>query len=143
MRRLPLVLVLLLLTPLAFAQVYKWTDTGGTVHYSETPPATGTNYKKIQTTGSADPIAMPAPAAHNAGNPSEASAKPSTPNPVADTPENRTTLCASLKANLATLQGSAPVVMQQGGKNVALDDSQRKVQTATAQAQYEQYCQNP
>ena len=141
MRRLSLVVVLLLLTPLAFAQVYKWTDAGGTVHYSETPPDTGTNYKKITTSGTAAPIAAPAPAANNTGTASEPAAAPTVAEPVADTPENRTTLCTSLKANLATLQGNAPVVMQQNGKNVALDDSQRKVQMATAQAQYEQYCQ--
>ena len=39
------------------------------------------------------------------------------------------------------LQGSAPVVMQEGGKPTVLDDSQRKEQTGTAQAQYQQYCQ--
>lgn len=142
MRRSLLAVVLLLLTPLAFAQVYKWTDAGGTVHYSETPPATGTNYKKITTSGSVDPIATPAPpAANNAGTPSEPTATAEAPKPMADTPENRNKLCTSLQANLTALQGSTPVVMQQDGKNVALDDSQRKIQMATAQAQYEQYCQ--
>jgi len=138
MRRLLLVAVLLLLTPLAFAQVYKWTDTSGTVHYSETPPPSGTNYKQIKTNGSVDPIATPAPATND--KPDEPAATAAA-EPMADTPENRSKLCTSLKANLAALQGSAPVVMQQEGKDVALDDSQRKVHTATAQAQYEQYCQ--
>ena len=32
-------LLLLLLAPVASAQVYKWTDDKGRVHYSETPPA--------------------------------------------------------------------------------------------------------
>lgn len=138
MRRLPLVAVLLLLAPLAFAQVYKWTDTSGTVHYSETPPPTGTNYKQVKTNGSVDPVAPPTPAADD--KPDEPAATAAA-KPMADTPENRGKLCTSLKANLAALQGSAPVVMQQEGKDVALDDSQRKVHIATAQAQYEQYCQ--
>ena len=50
-------------------------------------------------------------------------------------------MCVSLNANLAARQGGGPVVMQQGGKNVALDDAQRKQQIASAQAQYDQYCQ--
>ncbi len=140
MRRLPFVVVLLLLAPLAFAQVYKWTDASGTVHYSETPPTSGTNYKQIKTSGSSEPIAVPAPAANSTEKPSEPTATTAA-KPVADTPENRSKLCASLKTNLATLQGSAPVVAQQNGKDVALDDSERKVHIATAQAQYEQYCQ--
>ena len=140
MQRSLLVVVLLLLAPLAFAQVYKWTDAGGTVHYSETPPTTGTNFKRIKTGGSADPIAAPTPAAADAEK--TEGTTPATPaKPVADTPENRAHLCESLKTNLSALQGSAPVVMQQEGKPVALNDSQRKAQLSAAQAQYQQYCQ--
>jgi hypothetical protein len=140
MQRSLLVVVLLLLAPLAFAQVYKWTDAGGTVHYSETPPATGTNYKRIKTSGSAEPFAAPVPAA--ADTEKTGGTTPAAPaKPVADTPENRAHLCESLKTNLDALRGSAPVVMQQEGKPVALDDSQRKAQLSAAQAQYQQYCQ--
>ncbi|MEO7072700.1 MAG: DUF4124 domain-containing protein [Rhodanobacter sp.] len=142
MQRSLLVVVLLLLAPVAFAQVYKWTDAGGTVHYSETPPSSGTNYKQIKTSGNAEAIAAPAPAATDAdktaaGTPPVAPAKP-----VADTPENRAVLCASLKTNLDALRGSEPVVMQKDGKPVALDDSQRQAQMASAQGQYLQYCQS-
>ncbi len=143
MQRLSLVVVLLLLAPLAFAQVYKWTDAGGTVHYSEAPPATGTNFKQIKTSGSAEPLAAPATAAStaNADKPTAADTASAPVAPVADTPENRATLCASLKTSLATLHGSTPVVMQEKGKPVALDDAQREAQISTAQAQYQQYCQ--
>ena len=141
MRRLLLAAVLMLLVPLAFAQVYKWTDTSGTVHYSETPPASGTNYQKIKTTGGSDPIAMPEATSNNAGNSSEP-APSAKAGPVEDTPENRARMCASLKVNLDALQGSDPVVMRQDGKDIALDESQRKVQIATLQAQHEQYCQD-
>lgn len=139
MQRLILVVVLLLLTPIAFAQAYKWTDANGTTHYSETPPPTGTNYKRITTTGSVEPLAPPAA---TADKPAEASAVDSTPKTVADTPENRAGLCASLMNNLAALKGSTPVVMQQAGKPVALDDAARKTQMDKAQSQYNQYCQS-
>ena len=141
MRRSLIAVALLLLAPLATAQVYKWTDASGTVHYSEAPPAQGTKYSKVTTTGTVEPLAKPVSPA----SPEDGSAGSNEPEPVArtvaDTPENRKSLCASLKSNLATLQGSAPVVMEKNGKTNALDAAQRKQQLDTAQAQYNQYCQ--
>ena len=40
-------LLLLLLAPVASAQVYKWVDDNGRVHYSETPPA-GTKPSEVK-----------------------------------------------------------------------------------------------
>lgn len=137
MHRSLIAVALLLLAPLATAQVYKWTDASGTVHYSEAPPAQGTKFSKVTTTGTVEPLA--APVSEATEDTRETPAAPS--QPVADTPENRSALCASLKSNLAALQGSGPVVMQQDGKATALDDAQRKQQTAQAQAQHDQFCQ--
>ena len=140
MHRSLIAVALLLLAPLATAQVYKWTDAGGTVHYSEAPPAQGTKFSKVTTTGTVQPLAAPAPApAEGSGGSTEPTAAPA--QPLADTPENRSKLCTSLKANLAALQGSGPFVMQQDGKTIALDDAQRKQQVSAAQGQYDQYCQ--
>ena len=137
MRRSLIAVALLLLAPLATAQVYKWTDAGGTVHYSEAPPAEGTKFEKVTTTGTVAPLAPP-PAAEG----SEARPSPAPPaEPMADTPENRAQLCTTLKSNISALQGGGPVVMQQNGKSVALDDAQRKQQVDSAQAQYDQFCQ--
>ncbi|MEO8810824.1 MAG: DUF4124 domain-containing protein [Rhodanobacter sp.] len=141
MHRLLLAVALLLLAPLATAQVYKWTDASGTVHYSEAPPAQGTKYSKVNATGAVEPLSKPAAKVSAEDGSSVGSAPTAAPKPLADTPENRKSLCDSLKANLATLQGSAPVVMQKDGKPSALDAAQRKQQVDTAQAQYNQYCQ--
>ncbi|MHB1271691.1 MAG: DUF4124 domain-containing protein [Rhodanobacter sp.] len=143
MHRLPIALALLLLAPLAAAQnnnaqVYKWTDASGTVHYAQAPPPPGIKYTEVKTTGSVEPLAAP-PSSGDRGDGDQANPAPAAP--MADTPANRGKLCASLKANLAALQGSGPVVMQQDGKPTALDDAQRKQQTSAAQAQYQQYCQ--
>jgi hypothetical protein len=137
MRRLPLAFVLLLLAPAAAAQVYKWTDSHGTVHYSETPPPQGTPFKRITLTGTVEsaPRPAPSPATEPAPQP-QPEAQPA----MADTPENRAKLCSSLKSNLDALRGKGPVVMEQQGKPVALDDQQRKQQTATAEKQYVQFC---
>jgi hypothetical protein len=137
MHRSLIAVALLLLAPLATAQVYKWTDASGTVHYSEAPPAQGTKFSKVTTTGTVEPLAAPAPS--EAESSRETPAEPA--KPVANTPENRDKLCASLKSNLAALQGGGPVVMQQDGKTTALDDAQRKQQIDSAQTQYDQFCQ--
>jgi hypothetical protein len=137
MHRSLIAMALLLLAPLATAQVYKWTDASGTVHYSEAPPAQGTHYKQVKTTGTAAPLVAPASSSSEASR--EPAAEPA--KPVADTPENRARMCDSLKANLTALQGGGPVVMQTNGKTTALDGDQRKQQITAAQGQYEQYCQ--
>jgi len=136
MRRLPLAFVLLLLAPAVAAQVYKWTDAHGTVHYSETPPPQGMQYKRIDTHGMEQP-ASPAPV-----KASEAAAKPASAgsSEMPNTPENRARLCSSLKANLDLLKDKGAVVLEEGGKSVALDESQRSQQIALADQQYQQFC---
>jgi hypothetical protein len=142
MHRLLIAAALMLLAPLATAQVYKWTDASGTVHYSEAPPAQGTKYSKVTTSGSVEPLSKPTPQTHAGDSSAEGTAPKPAPTTVADTPANRKALCDSLNANLATLQGSAPVVMEKDGKPNALDAAQRQQQIATAHAQYSQYCQD-
>ena len=144
MHRLPIALALLLLAPLATAQnnnaqVYKWTDASGTVHYAQAPPPPGIRYTEVKTTGGAEPLAAPGNDRGNGADGDQAHPAPAAP--MTDTPANRSKLCTTLKANLAALQGSSPVVMQQNGKPAVLDDAQRKQQTSAAQAQYRQYCQ--
>ncbi|WP_445146142.1 DUF4124 domain-containing protein [Dyella sp. Tek66A03] len=138
MRRLLIAAALLLVAPLVAAQAYKWTDAGGTVHYSDAPPPQGTNYKKVTTSGTVEPLAEPAPRA-NAESAGQVASKPA-PQPVADTPENRAKMCASLKSNLEALKSSGPVVMDDGGQQKVMDADQRKQQQTAAEGQYQQFC---
>lgn len=147
MRRLSIALALLLVAPLACAQVYKWTDAHGTVHYSESPPPTGTKYSQVSiSTGSSAPAsdnATPASTSTSSSNSNDSSQSGNTAQQgnVADTPENRAKLCTSLKANITTLQGSGPVVMTgTGGQQQLLNQDQRKQQLDASQSQYSQYC---
>jgi hypothetical protein len=135
MHRSMIALALLLMSALVSAQVYKWKDASGTVHYSQTPPSSATKFKEVKP----DTSVPPTPAA-SAAAPAAAPVAPPATTTVADTPENRAKLCSSLQTNLAALQSAAPVVMQQDGKQTALDDSTRKQQASAAQAQYQQYC---
>src|SRR5579859_6496477 len=143
MRRLSIALALLLVAPLACAQVYKWTDAHGTTHYSESPPPTGTKYNQVRVnTGTSSPAgASTAATSNSSSTASSQNSNNSAPQaPVEDTPENRAKLCNSLKTNIGTLQGSGPVVMNNGGQQQVLNADQRKQQLDASQSQYSQYC---
>lgn len=145
MQRLLLAIVLLMLSPLSFAQIYSWTDAGGTVHYSEAPPQAGVHYKQISLTGASvtSTNATPAAAPTAASTEAATTAAPTPPaTPMADTPDNRTRLCATLSANLTQLRGSAPLVVKKDGIDVVLPNNQRQAQLSSAETQYQQYCQN-
>ena len=145
MQRLLLAIVLLMLSPLSFAQLYSWTDAGGTVHYSEAPPESGVHYKQISLTGTSvtSTNATPAAAPTAASTEAATTAAPTPPaTPMADTPDNRTRLCATLSANLTQLRGSAPLVVKKDGIDVVLPNNQRQAQLSSAETQYQQYCQN-
>ncbi|TAL74050.1 MAG: DUF4124 domain-containing protein [Rhodanobacter sp.] len=139
MRRSLIVVALLAITPMAGAQqIYKWTDAHGTVHYSQSAPAQG-NYQQVKLASGVETPA--APAVKPVANDGENRAPPApTAAQMADTPNNRAKLCATLKSNIATLQGNGPVVMQQGAKPALLDATQRQQQIAHATAQYQQFC---
>lgn len=142
MHRSLIVVALLLLAPLAMAQsdnqAYKWTDAHGTVHYQQSPPPPGTHFVKVRIAGGNRPMgdaAAPLSMAKTRDTPGMPSAA------TTDASGDSAKLCASLKANLTALKASGPVVMQQDGKSVALDDTQRKQQTAVTQVRYQQFCQ--
>jgi cytoskeletal protein RodZ len=140
MRRSSLALALLLIAPLASAQVYKWTDAQGTTHYSETPPATGTKYSQVSVTSDTSTPASSDNSSAASSSSSQDSDSQSTQS-LPDTPENRSKLCASLKTNMGTLQGTGPVVMQgPNGQQQLLNADQRKQQLDATQSQYQQYC---
>lgn len=139
MRRLALAAALLLVAPLAAAQqIYKWTDAKGTVHYSQSAPPAGTRFQQVKLAGGVE--STDAPVAQPADDDTPAPAGNPAPTAMADTPANRAKLCATLKSNLATLQGGGPVVMQENGKPAVLDDTQRKQQVDAANTQYQRYC---
>jgi cytoskeletal protein RodZ len=145
MRRLSIAVVLLLVAPLAAAQVYKWTDAQGTTHYSETPPPVGTKYSQVTVSG-AD---VPSSDGNSSGQASDTAASSSSSSSNGDsnqtsqpdTPANRAKLCTSLQTNITALQGSGPVVMQgTGGNQQVLNADQRKQQLDASRSQYSEYC---
>jgi hypothetical protein len=127
----------------AQAQVYKWTDANGVVHFTDTPPPQSTaNVQTIQVTGDL-PHATPAangasvdlPKNANVDNPPEAT-------DVADTAENRAKACQTARNNLELLQSKFTVTIPSAyGKTQELDEKDRADQITRANAQITLYCQ--
>ncbi len=145
--RLPLLLLLALAgLPLAAgAQVYKWTDANGTVHYADAPPAGGAKYQDVKvathTTSAPDtPQTTTAsrPDDKAAGGDGDATQPPSR---VEDTPDNRKKLCDNLDANIKLLTSDRVVVTQDAdGHEKAMSDDGREQQLAQARRQQAKFC---
>lgn len=144
MRRTYILLALLLVTPLASAQVYKWTDAKGVVHYSDVPPPQGVKYKNLHmslTGGTAPAVATSASPAAAASSPADTGAAPASARTVADNPENRARLCAQLRQNYTLLKGSQPLTRDNAkGQKQLVSEQQRTQDMVNTQKQLQQYC---
>ena len=144
MRRTYILLALLLVTPLASAQVYKWTDAKGVVHYSDVPPPQGVKYKNMHMSlagGAAPAAATSASPAAAASSPADAGAAPASARTVADNPENRAKLCAQLRQNYTLLKGSQPLTVDDAkGQKQLVSEKQRTQDMVNTQQQLQKYC---
>ncbi|MGH8215814.1 MAG: DUF4124 domain-containing protein [Rhodanobacteraceae bacterium] len=129
-------------------QVYKWKDSTGVVHFSQTPPTNGAHYTKMKLAGGPEVSSRsPAPtantsAAQEAGRDTPAPRQPAAgPATEADTPSNRAKLCKQLGSNVSLLQAKTPVVVTgSDGKPQVMSGDAREQQLATTRAQQAQYC---
>ena len=143
MRRLsmPLLLIVLLSLPLVVcAQVYKWKDAHGTVHYSDTPPPHGVHYTSVKTTTGMAATAD-ASSRNNTDDASDDTAAPAPRAPMANTPENRKKLCSHLQANIKLLKQDNPVITTDAeGKQHIMSKEHRSSELDKEQKQYQQFC---
>ena len=128
-------------------QVYKWTDSGGVVHYSDAPPPKDAkNVQMVKVTGGSHSISAGISESAEKPPADAAAAPPATPpstqnTAMADTTPNRAKACAQARGNLELLQSKFPVsVAGADGKSQALDDKGRQAQIADASAQIALYC---
>lgn len=146
MRRLlmPLLLIALLGVPLAVcAQVYKWKDAHGTVHFADTPPPHGVTYTIVKTrfsTSNGVDGASLRPTSESAADSDDSSSN--SQNPLPNTPINRKQVCDKLEANIKLLNGSSPVITKDAsGKSHVMSAEDRSKELAVEQTQHQQYCQ--
>lgn len=126
-------------------QIYKWKDSSGVVHFSQTPPADGAHYKKMQLSSAPEVASRPSSPAEGTsdGDSRDIAAPPrdATQTTKPDTPSNRAALCKQLSSNITLLQGKQPVVTGgDNGKQQVMSDTAREQQLATARSQQVQYC---
>lgn len=141
------ILVLLLISPTIFAQIYSWRDAEGKVHYSDMPPAGQVNARKI------------APAATTSGDTenarrdlanremefkkrqqdaAEVAAKDE--KNKADAAE-RLRNCDQAKSYLRALESGARISRtNENGERAFLDERSRQQETATAGRAVESWC---
>ncbi|QWT20644.1 DUF4124 domain-containing protein [Bacillus sp. NP157] len=138
MRRCIALILLVAACPLAFAQAYKWKDAQGVTHYSDSPPpGSSQKVEKIQMKGG-----VSSPSSSDAGPAKAATAAtPPAGTAVADNAANRSKLCDQLRKNMDVLNKEKVVTMDDGkGGQTQLDDTARKRQMETNQAQMTLYC---
>jgi len=125
-------------------QVYKWTDAGGVVHYSDAPPPKDvTNVQTVRVSGGDRPRAVSMDSSEGGEQPKDSAAGTggTQPTVMPDTAGNRVKACATARSNLELLNSKFPVTVTGGdGKAQALDDKQRQAQIADANAQINLYC---
>lgn len=153
MNRKLLLIALLAACSVQAAEVYKWVDANGIVHYSDAPPPPeATKVEKMRVGGgvvAADTTANPN---SNEGegarkddadkDKDKAKPAPQPPATVEDTPENRAKLCTQAQNNVELLQSkytvSAPSAAD--GSQQVMDDKARQARLASEQQNVATYC---
>lgn len=110
-------------------QVYRWVDTDGITHYSDSPPPQGQGFE------TRDVAIPPAPPPPPAAAPAE--------QPVAAAPDpQRQQKCQTARNNLALLRGDKPLSMDVDGDGVTedLDAVERQRQVDLANRQIRNLC---
>jgi hypothetical protein len=128
----------------AGAQVYKWKDANGVTHYSDSAPASGTDYQKVKiSSNSASPVIATASTAAASSTAAQAAAQPAPASTarVPDTADNRAKLCKDLDRNIGLLSSDQPLTSGDANDpQQNMSDVQRRQELNTARAQKEQYC---
>jgi hypothetical protein len=130
------------------AEVYKWTDAGGVVHYADTEPAAALNAQRLHVRGSGTTEAgANGEAARSAGAADtdtgpQADAAALAGTKVVNGAEAAARRCQQARANLEQLQSNYPVGLDAAGdgKAQALTVAAREQQTRRAQTMIAAYC---
>jgi Domain of unknown function (DUF4124) len=126
------------------ADVYKWIDAGGVVHYSDTRPAPGVKAELLHltlTTATSEPAAAGADAATAQSAGAARKAKSTAPQ-LASSVMNAQKRCDQARQSLGLLQGDGPVGIdtQGNGKPQPLDARARQARIASARSVIATYC---
>jgi len=148
----PLLLTMLLLHPPVLGAIYKWTDSSGEVHYTQTPPPEGIAAQEIE---GAPPPAESQQTIHEEQlrlqerleafdeRRAEQENEEAIKKQAKETKEINEKNCFTAKNNLAKLQqGGIKRYLTPEGEVIRLTDEDRQRRITEANNQVEQYC-NP
>ncbi|MEJ2795423.1 DUF4124 domain-containing protein [Iodobacter sp. LRB] len=137
-----LILMALLITATAHAEIYKWKDADGMMHYSDQPPKG--NKAEVLKTKDLPVSSMSGQQKREASAASTVAVKASAPAsaPVAAAKgEKDEKACKEAMARLGYLQGSKKFSsVNEKGKLEFMEASQRKAETASVEANIKRFC---
>ena len=146
MNRKFLLLALLAACSAQSAEVYKWTDSSGIVHYSDAPPpADASQIEKMRVGGGVVSATAAATANDDTAADPDKSKPPAPPAQTALDPnvENMAKLCSQARANLAMLQSANNVALPNPANDGApqvMDDQARQARLAAEQQNVAAFC---
>jgi len=145
-----IITMVLLQSPPVFAQIYKWTDGSGEVHYTQTPPPSGVGSEEIQ---GAPPPAESAETIHQEQQRlqqrldamderlAEQEEKEAIEKQRQELSEINEKNCITAKNNLAKLhQGGIKRYLTPEGDVIRLTEEERQRRITEAQGQIDKYC---
>lgn len=141
------ILVLLLLSPLAFGQIYSWRDAEGKVHYSDVPPTGAVNARKIESAATVEGDTKNArrdlankEMAFKKRQQDSAEAAAKSEKDKVDAEEKQKN-CAQAKSYLRALESGERISRtNENGERIFLDDSSREQERAAAGRAVESWC---
>jgi hypothetical protein len=145
MQRTPLLVALVAIAATAHAaDVYKWTDAGGVVHYADTEPPAEAKAERVHVVGMADKAASADAKDVDANDAAAIAAATAQRAPeAASLVAAEKQRCDHARQDLELLQSNQPVALdpaRTGKPAEPLDDKQRQMQIANAQTLIAQNC---
>ncbi len=128
----------------AHAEIYKWTDAKGQVHYSATPPRKKVKTKEIGTeikmaAGKFDPASVKLKSDSDESEDQENDDSTQTDGKNKPTKE-RVAYCKTQRKNLALLNNNKNIRWKSFGKETELNDTQRKMKMNQIKSQIASEC---
>lgn len=135
-----LISLLLVLPAIAGAQVYKWKDAKGVVHYSDSPPPNGVKFKTLHIRAQSD---QPPPSNDHGdkGNQADGNSGAQEAGNGNGRSAQLKRFCAQLQSNITLLKSNQNLQrMDSKGKATPIDAKVRAQQLKQQQLRYNAYC---
>jgi len=133
-------LSLLMLQP-SYAQVYKWVDESGEVHYGDQPGNSNAQQVEIRKNETTAPRTIKKTDAEDTTQATEEPAKPAKPETPTISKKEKQRLCQQAKSDYATISSRGRMrEINKKGEYTYLTEEQRQQRLAAAKKKQREYC---